>query len=410
MQSLNKKISVIIPVFRVEKYLEKCLDSIINQTYKNLEIILVDDGSDDNSGKICDAYACKDKRIVVLHKENEGLDKARKSGFTISTGDYIGYVDSDDWISPYMFETLLQDAVANDVDIVESGVIEVWSDYEREIPPYFEQGAYKGNAFDSEIAPSLLNTSEFSKFGITPYLCTKLFKCDVVEPYQMADDPVQDILNDNLVTYPSILKSRSLYIEKKCLYYYRINNMSLRHKIKKENLKLYMSIEESYNGRLLSLDDSINIKNQIKRATLHHFLTRIPFVFDGTEECLTPFGSIEMGSRIILYGAGSVGLHLKSYLNEKDIYVVKWVDSRYKNFVPEHYVESPQSILDVEYDYIIISVILYSAMLSIKNSLIKMGVPLDKIKWIKQEYIDNPDLLLQKAYNNSLYMEKKREN
>lgn len=113
----TKKISVIVPVYNSETFLPKCLDSIINQTYKNLEIILIDDGSKDNSGKICDEYAKKDDRIVVVHKENAGVSSARNAGVAIATGDYIGFVDSDDWIESHMYQNLINILDNYDVDI-----------------------------------------------------------------------------------------------------------------------------------------------------------------------------------------------------------------------------------------------------------------------------------------------------
>ena len=104
-KTLNRepKISVIVPVYKVEPYLRKCLDSIINQTYRNLQIILVDDGSPDNCGAICDEYASKDSRIEVIHEENGGVSAARNAGLKLAAGDYIGWVDSDDWIEPDMY-------------------------------------------------------------------------------------------------------------------------------------------------------------------------------------------------------------------------------------------------------------------------------------------------------------------
>ncbi len=99
-------ISIIVPIYNVEKYLRKCIDSIVNQTYKNLEIILVDDGSPDNCGAICDEYAKKDERIKVIHKENGGLSDARNAGIDAATGKYIGFIDSDDYIAPDMYEKL----------------------------------------------------------------------------------------------------------------------------------------------------------------------------------------------------------------------------------------------------------------------------------------------------------------
>lgn len=105
---MSEKISVIVPVYKVEPYLCKCVDSILAQTYQNLEIILVDDGSPDACGAICDKYAKQDNRITVIHKPNGGLSDARNAGLDVMTGDYVAFVDSDDWIMPRMYETLLQ--------------------------------------------------------------------------------------------------------------------------------------------------------------------------------------------------------------------------------------------------------------------------------------------------------------
>ena len=104
MNSISDLISIIIPVYNVAVYLPRCLDSILAQTYKNLEIILVDDGSKDNSGKVCDEYALKDSRIKVIHQKNQGVSVARNAGLRIAKGDYIGFVDSDDYIETNMYE------------------------------------------------------------------------------------------------------------------------------------------------------------------------------------------------------------------------------------------------------------------------------------------------------------------
>lgn len=114
-------ISVIVPVYNVEKYIRKCIESIIKQTYHNLEIILVDDGSTDNSGMICDDYAKRDKRIQVIHKKNEGLSDARNSGIKICKGDYIGFIDGDDWIAKDMYEFLYQTLTKYHADVAVCG-------------------------------------------------------------------------------------------------------------------------------------------------------------------------------------------------------------------------------------------------------------------------------------------------
>lgn len=115
-------ISVIVPIYNVEKYLSKCIESIISQTYKNIEIILVDDGSPDNCGIICDKYAQRDARIVVIHKENGGLSSARNAGLDVAKGDFIGFVDSDDWIEPTMYEEMLELMQSKNLDVVECGI------------------------------------------------------------------------------------------------------------------------------------------------------------------------------------------------------------------------------------------------------------------------------------------------
>ena len=114
---MDKLISVIVPVYNVEKYLKKCIDSIINQTYRNLEIILVDDGSPDNAGKICDEYALKDHRIRVIHKENGGLSDARNAGIDVANGEFIMFVDGDDYIADIAIEQFYQSILNDRVDI-----------------------------------------------------------------------------------------------------------------------------------------------------------------------------------------------------------------------------------------------------------------------------------------------------
>lgn len=124
----EKLLSVIVPVYKVEPYLHRCVDSIRNQTYKNLQIILVDDGSPDNCGKICDEYAELDARIIVVHQKNRGLSGARNTGLRYAKGEYVAFVDSDDWISSDMYQTLVNLVELNDLDMARSSVVETDGD------------------------------------------------------------------------------------------------------------------------------------------------------------------------------------------------------------------------------------------------------------------------------------------
>lgn len=121
-------ISVIVPVYKVEPYLDRCVQSIVDQTYQNLEIILVDDGSPDNCPAMCDAWAEKDSRIKVIHKENGGLSDARNAGMAIASGEYMGFVDSDDFIAPEMYRLLYERMIADGSDIAACGVEMIWED------------------------------------------------------------------------------------------------------------------------------------------------------------------------------------------------------------------------------------------------------------------------------------------
>ena len=115
---MGNLVSIIVPVYNVEKYIHKAIDSILNQTYKNIEIILIDDGSPDNCPAICDAYATQDHRVKVVHQQNSGLAASRMKGIAFARGEYILFIDSDDWIEPAMVEDMLLAAEKNDADIV----------------------------------------------------------------------------------------------------------------------------------------------------------------------------------------------------------------------------------------------------------------------------------------------------
>ena len=118
---MQPKVSIIVPIYNVEKYIHKCIDSILSQTFTDFELILVDDGSPDKCGEICEQYALKDNRIKVVHKENGGLSDARNAGIDVASGKYIYFIDSDDWISPNSIISLLNFAEDNQCEIVQGG-------------------------------------------------------------------------------------------------------------------------------------------------------------------------------------------------------------------------------------------------------------------------------------------------
>ena len=190
----NAKISVIIPVYNREKSLKKCLDSVMGQTYKNLEIILVDDGSKDSSGVICDEYAAGDSRIKVIHQQNAGVAAARNAGLAMATGDYIGWVDSDDWIEPDMYEFMLDNAQKYEADIVVCSRLE----------QYENRSIFKGwqqtKILDTEQALGLLLQDDIIK----NYLWDKLWRRELFDNIHFPDVP---IFEDMAVTYKLFIQA-----------------------------------------------------------------------------------------------------------------------------------------------------------------------------------------------------------
>ena len=209
-------ISVIIPVYKAEKYLQRCIDSILAQTYKNLEIILVDDGSPDNSGKICDEYRDKDRRIVVIHKPNGGVSSARNAGLKVATGEYIGFVDGDDYIKPEMYAVLLNNLVENDADISICG-------FANEVAPG------KFEAYCKENVQTTLSQYE----QMECLLQNKLFSCSCCDRI-FKKELVTDVwFDENITHYEDLLylwnvmkKSNKAVFTSEPYYYYCTNEGS----------------------------------------------------------------------------------------------------------------------------------------------------------------------------------------
>lgn len=185
----NPKISVIVPVYNVERYIDTCIASLCRQTYKNLEIILVDDGAADNSGKICDAYAKKDERIKVLHIENSGQSHARNEGLAYATGDFIGFVDGDDAAETNMYEILLQMLEKYDADIAECN----FAGRKSKEPDIMEEGEII-QMTGQEALTRQLDVKSKSRFPSTS-LWSKLFQKELIEDLRLPDGRIHEEYN-----------------------------------------------------------------------------------------------------------------------------------------------------------------------------------------------------------------------
>ena len=214
-------ITIIVPVYRVEPYIRRCLDSIMRQTYKLLEIIVVDDGSPDNCGRICEEYAQKDERIIVIHKENGGLSSARNAALDIATGEYVMFVDSDDWVEPNFCETALKNALDKHTQIVAFGYKNMFVDKRGHL--IRTQDRYTSS-------PRIVNASEAVRLLITRkdiifnYAWNKIFKRSLFENVRF---PIGRLYEDNAVTYLLVIKAHSLFVSDEMLYNYVRRNDSI---------------------------------------------------------------------------------------------------------------------------------------------------------------------------------------
>lgn len=392
-------ISVIVPIYRVEEYINQCIWSIRNQTYRNIEIILVDDGSDDQCPQICEQHAKEDRRIKVIHKKNGGADSARKAGILAATGKYIGYVDGDDWIEPEMYEKLLVYAKKYGVDVVESGIIDSGENIQRIRTPYLGEGCYKGALFEEKVMPSLLYVGCFYESGIFSYLVTKLFLKEKIMKYQMLEGIASRIQDDTMIGMPCVAHTRSLYITHDCYYHYRMRVDSSKSQIYQEEM-VVADLVECYPQFLSKFKGTGLDDKQLHYYVMYWLFYKAPGVFDHTckNDFLMPFGNIGKQKKVVLYGAGASGIHLERYIrNAAGGAIVGWADRNYRDLQGMLKIIDPQKILNLEYDYVIVSILKAKAVRGAIRDLMDIGIPENKILWIEQKYLDNPKLLLEKV-------------
>lgn len=217
--------SIVVPVYGVEKYLGKCVESLIEQSYGNIEIILVNDGSKDESPAICEFYKSLDSRITVIHKENGGLVSARKAGALKASGEYIFCVDGDDWISKQYIEKFDNIISKYEPDIVCCGLVQAYNNSFENKEIFLSEGYYDKKLLKEKIYPIAIEDI----YGVSfPHnLCSKAFKRGLYISEQLSVNDNIKIGEDSVVVKPLLSKCQSVYVLKDCLYYYRQNIYSM---------------------------------------------------------------------------------------------------------------------------------------------------------------------------------------
>lgn len=376
-------LSVIVPVYNTEKYLTQCIESIINQTYYDLEIILVDDGSTDGSADLCDAYENTDKRIKVIHQENKGLLSARLTGVQAAHGEYIGFVDSDDWIAEDMYEVLISTAEAgNRCDIVSMEYTRCEGELRIEENDASLYGLYTSETGLKKFFKRMMFDIETGKRGLHPALWAKIIKRPfILEELGRVDKRIT-MGEDAAVFYPCCLNASSIYSIQEYKYFYRMNEESMCHSI---GIDIFEKVDYFYHymqSVLTGYDEKYNLLNQLKEYAwtfLNQGLNQV-FAFRVESVYSFPYTLVEEDSDIVLYGAGRVGqdyfyqLHKNGYCN-----IIAWMDK--EESIQGDLVMRPEKISDLVYAKVVVAVKEKVIAEQIQKELVLLGVDEAKIIW-----------------------------
>lgn len=379
----NPLISVIVPIYSIERYLGICVESIIKQTYKNLEIILVDDGSPDRCPDLCDLYAQKDQRIKVIHKANGGLVSARKAGLKIATGEYATYVDGDDWIAPNYFEELIK--ASNGADVVIAGFSRVLFETLTPIVNNIESGVYEGKELE-KVYSNMLSCDDFYKLGITTYVWNKLFKRELLLKYQLMVDDGITIGEDAAVVYPLLIECEKVVITDNVDYHYRQREDSMLKKSKlfNEEIKGLKLLYNYLMGFALKQKSEYFLVRQVEDYILSMCLMRSGCL-EIHDELILPFEKDFRSKDIAIYSAGTFGQQLVNRIKEHNYAnIVSWVDVDYWEYRRCSLdVDDVSSLFKKEFDYVLLATISGKQANKIKNELVLHGITEDKILSIK---------------------------
>lgn len=374
-------ISVIVPIYNVESYLRECLDSICRQTFRNLEIILVDDGSTDGSCRICEEFREKDSRVILLRKKNGGLVSARKAGMAASSGQYISFVDGDDWISHDMYETLAMLVHENGFpDMLAFGLVEEYKDRSRYVRNSYPPGLYRVNegAFQAETA---MMTDVFFQWKLLPHLCDKLIKAEILEKELSRISEKIEFGEDAASTFSCIGQTETLLVTECCPYHYRQREGSIVKSMKEQE---YGNFQDIY--RLLC---PVVASRQL-HCYLFFLLLLKGYTKIGSGMCLFPFEEIKTNERVFLYGAGGFGKVLHEYIERySHLMLMGWTDKNAKRYHDMGYPITPyESVFTAEYDHVIIAILNETVCREIEEELVSRGVAPDKILFITRDRME----------------------
>jgi glycosyltransferase involved in cell wall biosynthesis len=378
----NPLVSIVIPIYNSGPFLEKCVQSALNQSYENIEVVLVDDGSIDSSGEMCDNYASIDNRVKTIHKNNGGLVSARKAGILASTGEYILYIDGDDWIEVDLIKNYIDQVLKFNADVVVSSHIVNLEGLEDTLSNSLPSGVYDKEKLKSIIYPKMLCTGNFSQFGIFSYSWGKLYKKDVLLKNQLNVDNSITIGEDALCLYPTLLDANTLVILDQPYYHYRQRADSLIKTLRSIEISKMQKIYDSFKNIFFEKGVLDIMLPQVQYYLLSLLITNTEGPSSIKNTTLYPFNDIETKRKLVLYSGGTFGQHMyKKIIGDKNYTILAWIDSKHKHYsklnLPVTKIDKIKSI--GKYDAILIALVDEDNSNKAREKLIQHGVSEEKI-------------------------------
>lgn len=383
-------VSVIVPIYNTKNFLAECIDSILKQTYKNIQIILVDDGSTDGSLEICKAYIEKDERIMFIQNSHSGLVEARKAGVEQAKGEYCIFVDSDDWIAENLLESVMTLIDNGSVDIVNYNMESVNGKIRNRWKYTITDGVYEGKQLE-KIYSKMMFDFEKSKPGIIQSLCTKLIKKNILKESIKNVDSRITLGEDAAVVYNAILIAEKMVVTNESYYFYRNHDSSM---MASKDIDIFHKIFyfQQYMQKMFSeYDKKYQLEEQLKAYLVSFIEKGIKDNFSISLQNLYHIPSNilrKLNGKVVLYGAGNVGkAYYRQLMQISDIEIVAWVD-KMPGTVCGYEVKSPEILKNVEFDQILIAV---------ANEKIA-----DEIKMNLDEYASSERILWEQPMRNCL--------
>lgn len=382
-------ISIIIPVYNAEPYLEECVSSVLKQTYSKYELILIDDGSTDASWKLICSYAGKSEKVKGRRKENGGPNSARKLGLEIAEGEFVMFIDADDTVDRLLCEKLIQAMDLHGVDMVISRIRKKLEGRDIGVIGGWKEGKYPG----VYMAENLIDLDVFYRANMPLGLVANLYRTKILKKIFSTVDEKIRFSEDYSCHMLSLLDSKYVYCLDECLYDYRQNKDSLMHSHGNSNFESEKYLYRFLMPELKKRNASEMLYKQLEWIILFSLMVGGYGAF-GKKRYLYPFRNVRRGSKIIIYGAGVFGRALYEFVRQSGFYhMAAWVDKNDRVYQKDGFpVSGTETIHLLDYDYIVIALLRIDMAAQVRDELEKKGVSPDKIEMVDSEIVSYREL------------------